>query len=59
MIVPNNQHLLGMGEVGHLTGGDKSGSERVAEIIPTLPSPPPQENKTKTEYWILLETHVK
>ena len=45
-----------------LSGRDKSGSERVAEIIPTLPSPPPpppQENKTKTEYWILLETHVK
>ena len=29
-----------------LSGRDKSGSERVAEIIPTLPSPPPPQ-KTK------------
>ena len=29
-----------------LSGRDKSGSERVAEIIPTLPSPPPPK-KTK------------
>ena len=28
-----------------LSGRDKSGSERVAEIIPTLPPPPPPPRK--------------